>query len=289
MGLRLAIPVFAILLASFPAWAQPESSEEPISAETEMTETLDESFFAGPEVPSMEPEPVRVMIDPGHGGEDLGVRSTKHILEKNITLKIARAIVKRLSRDDRIEAALVRQDDRSMDWLGRLEYANSGRGDLYIGVHTDGGGSPRSNPMRVYIHKSADVGAQEGKTAWNALNNKYGEDNRTLAEAVALKLDAFNGAARGVKMIENGRLLLGGLAMPAVIIEPVDLSNPEDEIRLEDEKYLEDMAAAIAQAIMEYIGQSGLFEKKAAAVELGGQAGTAAPADTTAVFSGGGM
>lgn len=289
MGLRLTIPVFAVLLASFSAWAQPEEFEEPVTAEAGQAEALDESFFLGPEIPAMEPEPVRVMIDPGHGGEDLGVRSTKHILEKNITLKIARAIAKRLSRDDRIEGALIRQDDRSLDWLERMEYANSGRGDLYIGVHTDGGGSPRSNPMRVYIHKSAGE-AQEGKTAWNALNRKFNEDNRALAEAVAGKLEAFSGgAARGARVIENGRLLLGGLAMPAVIIEPVDLSNPEDEIRLENDKYLEDIAAAITPAILEYIDQSGLFEKKAAAVEPGQQAGTAAPADTTAVFSGGGM
>ncbi|VAX24778.1 N-acetylmuramoyl-L-alanine amidase [hydrothermal vent metagenome] len=210
---------------------------------------------------------IKVIVDPGHGGRDLGARSPKHILEKNIILKLSKLIQQRLSSNESLDVIPTRSEDRDITVLERIKFANSSRGDLFIGLHADGGMGPRAHPIKIFI---CEYGQNEPnkKTAgeidnvwskhnvWSSLNYPFKEQNLALAEAIKRELEK-TGAGREIEIESSDKLLLGGLSMPAVLIEPVDLSNPADEIRLENEVYITRISDAIATAVEVYLQDAG--------------------------------
>ncbi len=198
------------------------------------------------------PEPVIVFLDAGHGGVDLGAQSSRHVLEKNVTLNIVKAIKKKLSGYDRIEVITSRISDISMKPIERINFANASDADIFVSVHTDGGMAPRSHALKIFINSAKDV-----KTgSWNTLNGKFAEDNDILAEKIVIELDKKNNG-RGVDVVKTDRLYLGALLMPAVLVEALDLSNPEDEMRIEEGAYLKEVADAIANGLLDFLFSSG--------------------------------
>jgi len=196
--------------------------------------------------------PVRryvVALDPGHGGQDLGVRSAKSILEKSVALKLAVSIKSMAARYPNVTALLTREGDLERSLLRRLEFANSKKADLFIGIHTGGGFSPQARPLEIFIPANKTKVA-DGE--WNSLNRPHSRANRRLAEAVSKRLQRLD-SNRDVRILPTDRMMLGGLAMPAAVIEPVDLSNPQDEIALEDQKRLDRIAHAITAGIMDFL------------------------------------
>lgn len=207
-----------------------------------------------------ERRPVNVFLDPGHGGMDLGARGSRMELEKNITLKIARIIKEKLSVDERIEVKSSRMEDVERSMVERINMANATRAGLYLGIHAAGAATPQSHAVKIYTARVAqtpeDEEGEEDRNAWKRLNEPFADRSAELARAVSEELKPLN-SGRGVDIVETDRLFLGGLAMPAVIVEPVDLSNPEDEIRLDEEGFLEKIADRLAMAIIDYLMKTG--------------------------------
>ena len=79
-----------------------------------------------------------VVIDPGHGGQDFGARSSfGDRLEKDITLALARAIRDDLARSGRVRVALTRDGDSFLGLEDRYEIARRLGADLFISIHAD--------------------------------------------------------------------------------------------------------------------------------------------------------
>lgn len=208
-----------------------------------------------PDEPLLEeekPKPVIVFLDAGHGGGDLGAQSSRHVLEKNVTLNIVKAIKKKLSGYDRIEVVTSRMSDISAKPIERINQANASDADLFVSVHTDGGMVPRSHALKVFINHAKDVKSD----SWNALNDRFAEQNDILAEKIVAELDKKNNG-RGVDVVKTDKLYLGALLMPAVLVEALDLSNPEDEMRIEEGAYLKEVADAIANGLLDFLFSSG--------------------------------
>lgn len=210
-----------------------------------------------------------IFLDPGHGGQELGSRGATSMLEKNITLKLANLIKKRLSRDERLEVRSSRIDDIDLSVVERINMANSMRANLFVGIHTDGGITPRFLPMRIFVwgpdenielgEDNEGVEKQEGDDRWDNLQYKKEEQSLELGSAMESRLAQLN-PERGVHIIATDRMLIGGLTMPAILVEPIDLSNPQDEIKLQDMKYLKEVANAITDAIYDYLKASESWE-----------------------------
>jgi len=192
-------------------------------------------------------EPKLVIINPGHGGSDLGARSPKNFLEKNINLRLAKLIKKKFSFDKEIEIRLTRQSDRSIEFFRRVEIANTAKSELYISIHCDGGVGPRKSAVRLFINKPA---AAIKLNDWKSNNNKNDRKNSIIAEKLFVNLKDVVG--RNIEIVPTNLLYLGGLSMPAIVIESIDLSNPEDEIRLRRDDHLINIADAIAKGIRGY-------------------------------------
>ena len=84
----------------------------------------------------------KVVIDPGHGGEDPGA-SANGIIEKDYTLKISQYMADRLN-DLGIENALTRNNDLSLDATNRPKKAQSlfgsGNDVIVVSNHINAGG-----------------------------------------------------------------------------------------------------------------------------------------------------
>lgn len=112
-----------------------------------------------------------VVIDAGHGGVDPGAISPLDgRREKDVTLKIARAIRDELVKSGRVRVALTREDDRFLVLQERYGIARRLHGDLFISIHCDSVGSGDASGASVYTlsevasdKESARLAARENR------------------------------------------------------------------------------------------------------------------------------
>ena len=79
-----------------------------------------------------------VAIDAGHGGKDPGAVSSNNVLEKDITLLIAKELERTLRDTEGYEAVLIRNDDSTVSLNDRYQNARKFGADAFISIHADG-------------------------------------------------------------------------------------------------------------------------------------------------------
>lgn len=197
-----------------------------------------------------------IFIDPGHGGEDFGVRSEKLLLEKTIALKIAEDIKKIFADHKNVEVIFSRNDDVETGVIERIDSANKIKADVFVSIHAGSAGVPFSVPFAIFINSKSESDTNS-KNSFLLQNNGFDDENRKLAGLMLDSVERVTG--RKGEIISSDKLFLGSLSMPALLIEAFDLSDPEEEIKLEDEKYIEDIATAIARSIERFMIFDGLL------------------------------
>ena len=194
-----------------------------------------------------------VVIDPGHGGRETGVRGPGGMMEKDITLEVARRIESELKR--RFKVSLTRTDDYGLEIIRRTDIANHLNADAFISLHT--GGSFRSDARGLSIYyfreyRSAPPAAMsKNRQSWDQLQLKHVKNSRALAETLRKRLQAALPAVR----CDTGAaplLVLRGADMPAVLIEVGTLTHTADEKRLTDKDHLTLLGQAIADGIIDF-------------------------------------
>jgi N-acetylmuramoyl-L-alanine amidase len=179
------------------------------------------------------PEPAAwVVLDPGHGGEDPGaINDTMALVERELALDIAHRAKAQLEMAG-YSVALTRED-------AATGYLNTPRGTIanlchalaYVSIHLNSFGEPEPNYVKTFWgieEKDAAFAA----TMQNALVNRL-QPGTDLGDA-------------GLEQLENGALLTA--RMPAILVEPVFLSNPDEAARIADPTS-SDRLDAIAEAI----------------------------------------
>uniref|UniRef100_A0A7V5XG64 N-acetylmuramoyl-L-alanine amidase n=1 Tax=Thermodesulfobacterium geofontis TaxID=1295609 RepID=A0A7V5XG64_9BACT len=216
----------------------------------------------------------RVVIDPGHGGEDPGAVGPSGLKEKDVTLAIAKMLAQKLRSRLGIEVILTREEDKFIPLIQRPAIANSKKADLFISIHTNASPDSKSCGIETYyLNFTTDPEAMRVAALENAASDKSLSDlqdlikailvntklseSKMLAEKVQEELvkelnkyypDTIN---RGVKYAPF--LVLVGTRMPAILVEAGFISNPLEEKRLKDQQYLEMIAEGIAKGIEIYI------------------------------------
>src|SRR3546814_20643588 len=98
-----------------------------------------------------------VVIDAGHGGHDPGAISPDTGLqEKDVTLKIAKAIRDELVKSGRVRVALTRSDDRYLVLRERLQIARQLKADLFISVHCASADNPAATATPTALGNECD-------------------------------------------------------------------------------------------------------------------------------------
>ncbi len=219
-----------------------------------------------------------IVLDPGHGGVEVGAIGPSGLQEKDLTLDLARRLKAVLERQG-VTVVLTRDEDRVLPLDDRTAIANHNRAILFISLHLNASkrksaigaetyflataatddearilaglenkayASPEAEAPLVTPAAAPDPGLE--LILWDLAQNSFLAESSRLAEAVQTELNAATGVRdRGVRQAPF-RVLMGA-TMPAILIEAGFISNPEEEARFKDDAYKDKVAEAIARAV----------------------------------------
>ncbi len=222
---------------------------------------------------------MRIVVDAGHGGWDLGTVGRRGLLEKDLVLEIAERLGKLL--ESRLGANVIytRQDDNYIPLDERAEIANQAQADLFISVHANYSDLPSARGVETYYTNSfsapgsKEAGAKDADahSNINAKNNgtltltaadlhERVEQSRRLAASVQRSLygtlSTENPGLRDRGVKEAGFVVLTESAMPGVLAEVSFVSSPTDEQKLRSDGYREEIAEALYRGIAHYAANS---------------------------------
>jgi N-acetylmuramoyl-L-alanine amidase len=211
-----------------------------------------------------------IVIDPGHGGKEVGAVGTNGLMEKDITLTIARKLAAALSGKVGARVVLTRDDDSVVSLDQRTALANQYKADLFLSVHVnaavvkDAKGSETyflsleaSDELARKAAESENVTSTPNPTAdlnlilWDLAQNAYHEESSRFAQSIQEEMNAATAVAnRGVKQAPFKVLV--GATMPAALVEVGFISNPEEEARLQTDAFQTLMVEALTRAVQRY-------------------------------------
>jgi N-acetylmuramoyl-L-alanine amidase len=218
-----------------------------------------------------------IVIDPGHGGVEVGAVGPTGLQEKNLTLDLARRLKSQLERQG-TTVVLTRDDDRVLPLDDRTAIANHNRAILFISIHLNASKRKSAVGAETYFLSTAATDAEARTLAglenkayetpatndtgtpevprdrglelilWDLAQNSFLAESSKLAESVQTELNTMTGVRdRGVRQAPF-RVLMGA-TMPAILVEAGFISNPEEEARFKDDAYKDKIAEAIARAV----------------------------------------
>ncbi len=215
-----------------------------------------------------------VVIDPGHGGEDMGARGPTGLVEKFVTLDIARRLRDKLSDEMDAVVILTRENDRAISLDDRTAMANHNHADLFVSVHANASRRHRARGAETYFlsYQATDdeartvaaienntIGLDEGMARrdglelilWDIAQSAFLRESSELAEVIQDNMnDTLGIANRGIKQAPFKVLM--GATMPAVLVEVAFITNADEERRLRDPAFKDRLAQSIQDSIARY-------------------------------------
>lgn len=228
---------------------------------------------SAPVAEKTKPRKLKIVLDPGHGGRDPGAIGPGGLMEKDVVLKIAKEVKKRLESKVGCEVILTRDDDTELILARRIAIANTHGADLFISIHANASPSKKARGIETYfLDRSSDrsarrVAAQENKTSETGvleteqiladviLNMKLPESRRLAEEVQKGMLDRVVevfGPERDLGVKRAPFYVLTGAVMPAILIETAFISNPVEAAWLRDEKFHGVVADAVSGAVSKF-------------------------------------
>lgn len=250
--------------------AEPEKKEEPPPAAGEAMPRVEESAAAARGIRT-------IVIDPGHGGLEVGARGKFGTLEKDITLAISLRLKTLIEKNLAFNVELTRDRDMDVSLENRAAIANNHRAELFISIHANSSYRRNANGSETFFlslnatdeearrlayleNNSTDLDkplAPENEDdivmiLWDLAQAAYLKQSQRLAEIIQDELNSLlNTRDRGIKQAPFK--VLTGVACPAVLVESAFISNPEEERELVREDFQENVAQAIYRGLVRYI------------------------------------
>ncbi len=210
-----------------------------------------------------------VVIDPGHGGNEAGVKGASGALEKDITLSLARRLKALLESRLGVRVLLTRDGDQAVTLDDRAALANNSMADLFVSLQLNA--SVRLEPSGAQIYSfSEELAGDEARKAaasrqtlptfgggsrtiemisWEMAQLRHLNESALLAASLE---ETFHGRVRlSPRAIEQAPLrVLAGVNMPAVLVEVGFLTNLDEEKQLLSEPYQNTVAQAILDGLL---------------------------------------
>jgi len=215
----------------------------------------------------------RVVIDPGHGGKDVGTHGPSGLYEKDVVLDVARRLGALI--EDRLgsEVIYTRSDDTFVPLETRTRIANDRKADLFLSIHAN------SSPLRTaagvemyYLNFTTSKAAMDVAARENAGSSSSIYDLKALLEKIALrdKVDESrefamrlqsslstletkgNAGAKNRGLKKAPFIVLIGASMPSVLAEIGFLTNAGDETLLRKTEHRQRIADALYKGVANY-------------------------------------
>ncbi|MBA3722282.1 MAG: N-acetylmuramoyl-L-alanine amidase [Parachlamydiaceae bacterium] len=189
--------------------------------------------------PSLIKEKCTIVIDPGHGGHDVGTQSVSkpRYQEKSLNLVTAN-FVKGFLQQLGYKVILTRQTDKFISLDKRAQFANDLKPDLFVSIHYNSAPSAEAEGVEVFFYQSKD-------------DKKRVLQSKKLAQSVLKNVIAHTKAkSRGVK--QGNFAVIRETKMPAILIEGGFVTNDNEMQKLKDPAYLKKLAWGIANGVEEF-------------------------------------
>ena len=222
-----------------------------------------------------------IAIDAGHGGEDPGAIGRGGTYEKDVTLAIARRLKRRIDAEPNMRAFMTRNGDYFVPLGQRVARARRVNADLFVSIHADAWIKPTARGSSVFV--LSETGASSSAARWLAQRENAADlvggvnlgvrdphlartlldlsqtatlnDSLRLARAVLGEIGGIN-TLHKPHVEQAGFAVLRAPDIPSILVETAFISNPEEEKRLNDETYQEQMADALMAGIRQYFAQN---------------------------------
>jgi N-acetylmuramoyl-L-alanine amidase len=212
-----------------------------------------------------------VIIDPGHGGRDVGAVGPTGLLEKDVALELANELAD-LLRKEGFYVFMTRSSDSFVPLDRRAEIANMALADIFVSIqcgayHSSAAAGHqvsyytlrdereshvgRSSPVGLHYVKPGEPRPAAAELLWKRVQTAYSSESRMLAADISERLEAvLDVPGRGVR--GQDLIVLSGCAMPAVVVEVGHITNGKEAALLADESYRWTVARAIARGITDF-------------------------------------
>ena len=214
-----------------------------------------------------------VVIDAGHGGVDPGAIGPNGLREKDVTLKVAKAIRDALLESGRVRVALTRSDDRYLILRERYGVARRLKGDLFISIHCDSTGTETASGATAYT--LSEVASDKEAARLAARENKADViSGVNLGEAPAdvssilidlTQRETMNASATFARLLGReakplmplkanfhrmaSLMVLKAPDMPSILFETGYISNPQDAAFLDSAEGRQRIAESVTRAV----------------------------------------
>jgi N-acetylmuramoyl-L-alanine amidase len=233
---------------------------------------------APPRPTVMTEKPIVIAIDAGHGGEDPGARGRRGLLEKDVSLALARRLAVLVNQEAGLHAVLVRDGDYYIKLRDRIGKAQRVQADLFVSIHANSYRDPKVRGTAVYVLSPKGVRSEHAEMLENRENMADligGADHLETKDDTTLAViaDIFQTSAMEASYDAGGRLLeamgrvnvlqkprvqqasfvvLKSATFPSVLVETAFLTNDREERLLADPVYQESMARSMLDGIKGY-------------------------------------
>ena len=217
-----------------------------------------------------------IVLDAGHGGHDPGAQGPTGLQEKDLVLDVTRRVARLVQERLELKVKLSRDGDYFVPLRDRTTFANKERADLFVSIHANAHREAVNEGVETYFlsseatdtaarHVAAlensvvqlESPASRGKMdivksiLWDLAQSQFQLESSRLAETVQDSMtQSLRIPSRGVK--QAGFYVLGGAAMPAVLLEIGFVTNPREEKKLSESRYRDEIARAILEGLAEY-------------------------------------
>jgi N-acetylmuramoyl-L-alanine amidase len=214
-----------------------------------------------------------IVIDPGHGGKEVGAIGPGGLMEKDATLMLCRRLAVALEAKLKTRVILTRNDDAVVPLDQRTAIANQYHADLFLSVHMNAAIVKGAHGAETYFlsldasdklaEKAAEVeNASKNSAApaassdlklmlWDLAQQEYLNESSRLAQAVQEEMNRITGIqSRGVKQAPFKVLV--GATMPAALVEVAFITNPDEESKIKSDTFQNTVVDALTKAVERY-------------------------------------
>jgi N-acetylmuramoyl-L-alanine amidase len=216
-----------------------------------------------------------VALDAGHGGHDAGATGRYGLVEKKLTLDIARRAAEILNRGGGgIEAVLIREGDQYLTLPARNELAEKKGADIFVSIHLNSAPSSSARGAEIFFvapagaERAANKALESGEAAHDFGLEKSDNDDlvhilldvnqQSVLARSELLADAILESVRDKRLLPTRAVkqksfsVLRTISMPSVLVEAGFLSNTADARLLRDPDGRDKIARAIADGVREF-------------------------------------
>jgi N-acetylmuramoyl-L-alanine amidase len=222
----------------------------------------------------------KVTLDAGHGAHDFGAVYNGHV-EKNIALAVVLKVGKLLEANSKVDVTYTRKSDVFIDLVERANIANRSDANIFVSIHCNANRNTAADGTETYVmgmnkvasnleaakkensvitlekdykrkYEGFDPNSPETMIGLTLMQEEYLDNSISLASKIENAFDGLGKRIRGGGVKQAPFMVLHKAYMPRVLVEMGFISNYTEGNLLDSEDGQNEIAKAIANAIVSY-------------------------------------